>query len=65
MDHLNGARITKVQHILTKESNMFGVKNTSAMGSITAFICCLRMITLPGTRRSRKMSQNKRKSVEK
>eukprot|EP00957_Ditylum_brightwellii_P014884 1122824-Ditylum_brightwellii.AAC.1 len=44
---------------------MFAAKSTSTMGSTMAFICHLRMITLPGMRRSRRMSQNKRKSVEK
>eukprot|EP00957_Ditylum_brightwellii_P016320 1227120-Ditylum_brightwellii.AAC.1 len=62
MDHLNGAQNTKAQHISTKDRNMFGVKSTSTVGSTTAFICRLHMIMLPGMRRSRRMSQNDRKS---
>eukprot|EP00957_Ditylum_brightwellii_P124321 9476109-Ditylum_brightwellii.AAC.1 len=65
MDHLNGAQNTKAQHIPTREKNMFGGKSTSAIGSIMAFICRLCMIMLPGMRLSRRMSQNKRKSMEK
>eukprot|EP00957_Ditylum_brightwellii_P019221 1448984-Ditylum_brightwellii.AAC.1 len=61
MDHLNGTQNLKAKHTLSKEMTMFGAKSTSMMGSTMAFICCLGMIKLPGSRRSRRMLQNKGK----
>eukprot|EP00957_Ditylum_brightwellii_P116938 8920269-Ditylum_brightwellii.AAC.1 len=65
MDHLNGAQNIEAQHTPMRERNMFGAKSTSTMGSTTAFICRLCMIMLPGMRRSRRILQNKKKSMEK